>query len=296
MKKFILLATVLIIGFSSGFSQENSEKSKATKPKKEAPKLIKDAFADIILINNQTSEVLRKNTLQMEIQHRFGRMNQGFKVGNNFDLFGIFGPSNIRFGFNYGFTDRLTVGLGATKNYSLYNVQWKYKIFSQTETNGMPVSVTYFGNAAINISNNADFSTVSNRLSYFNQILISRKFNKKLSLQIAPSLSHFNIVDLGRYEDISHYNLGVSFSGRYKFSAQSSFIFEYSHPLTVSESVDTKPDLGIGIEFATRSHAFQVFVSTANAIINQRNVVYNTMDFTKGDMQIGFNIIRRWNF
>lgn len=296
MKKFILLATILIIGFSSGFSQENSEKSKATKPEKEAPKLIKNAFADIILINNQTTEGLRKNTLQMEIQHRFGKIDQGFRLGNNFDLLGIFGPSNIRLGINYGLTDKLTVGIGATKNNSLYNVQWKYKIFQQTETNKMPVSVTYYGNAAINISVNSDFSTVSNRLSYFNQLLISRKFNKQLTLQIGPSVSHFNIIDLDRFPDISHYNFGVLFSGRYKFSAQSSFIFEYSHPLTISESVGTKPDLGFGVEIATRTHTFQLFVSTANAMINQRNVVYNNLDFTKGDMQFGFNIIRRWNF
>ncbi len=82
----------------------------------------------------------------------------------------------------------------------------------------------------------------------------------------------------------------------YKFAAVASFIFEYAQPLTISESVGTKPDLGVGIEIATRSHAFQLFVGTANAIINQRNVVYNYLDFTKAEMHLGFNITRRWNF
>ena len=175
--KLILVAIAIIIGISSGFSQENPEDSKTTKPK-ESPKLIKDSFEDIILINNQTSEVLRKHTLQIEIQHRFGRIDQGFQEGNNFDLFGIFGSSNIRLGFNFGLTDRIMIGIGGTKNNNLYNVQWKYKLFRQAESKGMPVSVTYYGNAAINISSNPDFLTVSKRLSYFHQILISRKFNK----------------------------------------------------------------------------------------------------------------------
>ena len=91
-------------------------------------------------------------------------------------------------------------------------------------------------------------------------------------------------------------NFSVCFSGKYKFAAVASFIFEYAQPLTISESIGTKPDLGVGIEIATRSHAFQLFVGTANAIINQRNVVYNYQDFTMGEVHLGFNITRRWNF
>jgi len=293
--KLFLVAITIMIGFSSGFSQENPEDSKTTKPK-ESPILIKDSFEDIILINNQTSEVLRKHTLQMEIQHRFGSINQGFQEDATFDFFGIFGPSNIRLGFNFGLTDRLMVGIGGTKNNNLYNVQWKYKLLRQAETKGMPVTVTYYGNIAINISKNSDFITFSNRLSYFHQILISRKFNKKLSLQIAPSISHFNIIDTTRYQDISHDNFSICFSGRYKFAALTSLIIEYTQPFTISESVGTKPDLGIGVEIGTRSHTFQIFVGTANAIINQYNVVYNNQDFTKGEVHLGFNIMRRWNF
>lgn len=293
--KHILVAIAIIFSFSSGFSQDIPEKSKTSIPK-ESPKLVRTSFEEIILINNQTSEVLRKNTLQMEIQHRFGKIDQGFQEGNNFDLFGIFGSSNIRVGFNFGLTDRLTIGIGGTKNNSLYNIQWKYKLFRQTETKEMPVSVTYYGNTAINISVNPDFITVPKRLSYFHQIIISRKFTNKLSLQIAPSLAYFNLVDSTRYQDISHTNLSVCLSGRYKFSALASFIFEYTQPFTISESVGTKPDLGVGIEIATRSHAFQLFVGTASAIITQRNVVYNYQDFTMGEVHLGFNITRRWNF
>ncbi len=35
----------------------------------------------------------------------------------------------------------------------------------------------------------------SDRLSYFHQILIARKVTDKLSVQVAPSLSHHNVVN-----------------------------------------------------------------------------------------------------
>lgn len=293
--KLILVVFAIMIGFNSGFSQESPEYPDTIKTK-ESTELVKDSFEEIILINNQTSEVLRKHTLQMVIQHRFGSVKQGFQEGANFDLLGIFGSSNIGLGINFGLSERLMLGVGGTKNNNLYYVQWKYKIFGQRETRGMPVTITYYGNAAINVSANSEFVTFSNRLSYFHQILISRKFGRNLSLQIAPSYSHFNLVDSTRFQDISHDNFSVCISGRYKFAALSAIIFEYTQPLTISESVGTKPDLGIGFEIGTRSHAFQLFISTANAIINQRNVVYNNLDFTKGEVNLGFNITRRWNF
>lgn len=293
--KLIIVTIALIIGFGSGYSQENTGDGKKSKTK-EAPKLAKNTFDNVILINNQTTEVLRKNALQMVIQHRFGRMDRGFKPDNSFDLFGIFGPSNIRVGFNFGITDRLMVGIGGTKNNNLYNLQWKYQILRQTKTAGMPVSVAYYGNTAINITKSNDFTTFSERLSYFHQILIARKFNRKLSIQIAPSVAHFNIVDSTRFQDISHDNFSLGISGKYAFGAQTAVIFEYTQPFTISESIGTKPDLCIGIEIATGGHSFQIFISTANSIINQRNLVYNNRDFMKGEIQLGFNILRRWNF
>lgn len=293
--KLIIVTIALIIGFGSGYSQENTEDGKKSKTK-EAPKLAKNTFDNVILINYQTTEVLRKNALQMVIQHRFGRMDRGFQPDNSFDLFGIFGPSNIRVGFNFGITDRLMVGIGGTKNNNLYNLQWKYQILRQTKTAGMPVSVAYYGNTAINITKSNDFTTLSERLSYFHQILIARKFNRKLSLQIAPSVAHFNIVDSTRFQDISHDNFSLGISGKYAIGAQTAVIFEYTQPFTISESIGTKPDLGLGIELATGGHSFQLFIGTANSIINQRNLVYNNRDFTKGEIQLGFNILRRWNF
>ena len=289
------IVTVFLLIGGPVFCQDTAGNKEAEQQKKEV-KLIKNTFEDGLLINNQTIEVLRKNTLQFEIQHRFGRIDKGFEEGQNFDLFGILGTSNIRIGLSYGISDKITLGIGGTKNFGLYNLQWKYKILSQAETGGMPVSLAYFGNFVTNTTSSDYFKRTIDRFSFFHQIIIARKFTKKLSLQIAASVSHYNIIDTVSYSDMKHDNFSICFGGRYNISAQGAILFEYTHPLTVSDILGTKPDLGIGFEISTRSHVFQLFIGTANGIINQRNVVFNTNDFTKGEMGIGFNITRNWNF
>ena len=50
----------------------------------------------------------------------------------------------------------------------------------------------------------------------------------------------------------------------------------------------------LGWEINTATHTFQIFVANYNQIINQRNLVFNTNDFTKGDYLVGFNITVRF--
>ncbi len=61
-----------------------------------------------------------------------------------------------------------------------------------------PVSVTYYGNMAYDTRKDADksiFKYESQRMSFFNQLIIARKVTDKLSIQVAPSVSHQNSVD-----------------------------------------------------------------------------------------------------
>jgi len=103
---------------------------------------------------------------------------------------------------------------------------------------------------------------------------------------------------------MNHDVIGVGFNGRVKFSPQSSFIFQYDIPLnikSISEQIDfeaAKPNFGIGYEVSTSTHAFQVFISTADGILQQDNYMYNTNDVSNGfsDLMIGFTITRLWSF
>jgi hypothetical protein len=54
-------------------------------------------------------------------------------------LYGIYAPSNIRLGFNYGITSKLTVGFGTEKNNKMQEFLLKYAILSQNRGGTIPV-------------------------------------------------------------------------------------------------------------------------------------------------------------
>jgi len=261
-----------------------------------AREYVRATFENGVVINNQTVENPGKKSLDFMIQHRFG------VIKDEKDLFGLFAPSNIRLGLTYGITDKLSAGLGATKNKTLYDLQWKYIILKQTKQKGIPVSICYYGDVAKSampddyfLNSESGFKS-SYKLSYFHELLIARKINNKISLQIAGTYSHFNIIDSGYGQ---HDFYGASFVGKYKFSPQSSVLVEFDYPMNVSgidESLKPKPNLGIGFEVSTGSHQFQVFICTADAIINQETRVFTKNDFTNKDILLGFNITREWGF
>ena len=90
------------------------------------------------------------------------------------------------------------VGFGSTKNGMIQDFNLKYGLLQQTRNGKIPVSVTYFTDMAIETEDKEEElpnGRSSDRLSYFHQIIVSRKFNDKLSVQVAPSLSHYNVVE-----------------------------------------------------------------------------------------------------
>lgn len=131
-----------------------------------------------------------KGTLEMDIQHRFGVVNNGYD-----DFYGVFAPSNIRLGFSYTFIENLQLGFGLTKERLQWDFNAKYALFRQAESGGWPFSLTYFGNFVVDTRGKENFVTGTDRLSYFNQLIFARKLTDRISIQVAPSLSHFNNVE-----------------------------------------------------------------------------------------------------
>ena len=298
MKLITALILIIYLICPSPLNAQNKPEGEVEK-KKVVKKPMKHTFENTLLINSQTTETLKKRTLQFGIQHRFGRIDQGMQEGNNFDLFGLLGVANIRIGLNYGITDRLSIGLGATKKNYVYDLRWKYKILAQTKKVGMPITLTYFGNVAVATIRSDDYKTFANRLSYFHQLMIARKITKSLSLQLSPSLSYFNLVDTLAGKKVEHLNFGMSLGGRIKVSPSGSIMFEFNQPITISDYGDgkkTQPGIAIGYEIDTRGHGFQLFITNAINLIDQYNMVENTNDFFNGEIFIGFNISRNWNF
>jgi Membrane bound beta barrel domain (DUF5777) len=316
----------------------------------EAPakvKPVKNTFQSVWISDNQTVMVPVKGTMEMDIMHRFGTWNNGYE-----DFWGFFAPSNIRIGVSYVPINKLNVGIGFTKTTAavipqagissvsgpLWDGNLKYSIITQTKGK-YPVSVSYYVNAAFNTKdiglkylfnedpNHDIYRYSSNRLSYFHQILIARKVTDKLSVQVAPSLSHQNTVN-GYFTKLNDSTLkinksmkfdhfAVALSARYKLTNVTSLMINYDQPITKHATSNPNPSFSFGVEFTTSSHSFQLFFTNFYYLTPATNNMYNSNNpFTHTDHStndpetpadestkvkgnrflIGFNITRLWNY
>lgn len=281
-------------------------------PRKEKP--VKNTFESTWIIDDQTVMVPVKGTLQFDIMHRFGTLGNGYQ-----DLDGLFAPANIRLGINYAPINNLFLGIGLTKTDMLWDGNAKYSIIKQTPGKS-PVSITYFGDLAYDTRfdpTHTIFTYTTDRISSFNEIIIARKINDKLSLQAAATLSHQNAVQgfytkndstgVKVFQEMLHDQFGLNLAGRYKISDGTAIIIDYDQPLSTEPTDNPHPNLAFGFEFTTSGHTFQVFMGNYqylnqqhNAFFNQNNPIpYTDANGNKvkgGQFCIGFNITRLWNF
>lgn len=289
-KKILLFLSVCFL--SDGLLAQDTTETQAVKKAKP----VKNTFGSLWLMDNQTVMVPVKGTLQMDIQHRFGTVDNGKK-----DLWGVFAPSNIRLGLGYAPINKLYVFAGITRERMQIDLSAKYALFQQTPGT-IPVSVTYFTNMVIDARDKSNFRFGAHRLSYFHQLLIARKVTDKFSAQVAPSLSWFNNVEgyVSSNSEIknkmNNVHFAISVLGRYKVSQKSAIIVGYDQPLTQHPTNNPHPNISFGFETNTSSHAFQVFAGNYYSIVPQSNNVFNQNDFRDGQFVIGFNITRLWNF
>ncbi len=259
-------------------------------------KPVKNTFGGVFIMDNQSVMVPVKGTLEMAIQHRFGSVDNGKK-----DLYGLFAPSNIRIGMSYVPVKKLMVGAGVTKERMQVDMFAKYALLQQTPGK-YPVSVSYFGNVVIDARDKSNFRNSVDRFSYFNQLIIARKITENFSVQIAPGFSWFNNVEAyvnskgAILEKMHNYHFAFSVAGRYKISEKSAITAGYDQPLTQHPTNNPHPNIALGFETTTSSHAFQVFAGNYYGIVPQSNNMFNQNDYTKGQFVIGFNITHLWNF
>lgn len=272
-----LIAGLTLLVLSPVLNVNAQEEEKDNRP-------IRPPFETIGLIENATTVNLYKGGLNLEIQHRFSEIKEIS------DLFGIYGSANTRLAMNYGITDRIMAGFGTTRDYKLQDFEWKVAIMTQTRSNSMPLSLSYYGNAVIDARSKDNFGPedqykFSHRLSYLTQLIASHKVGP-VSMQIIPSFAYFNAVANG----YNNMNFALSFGARAQVLGSSSIILEYDQPLTQHEALEVDPGLSFGVEIGTSTHSFRVFVTNYTAIVKQYNLFLNTNDPWAGEFRFGFNI------
>ncbi|MBT8327436.1 MAG: hypothetical protein KJP21_06915 [Bacteroidia bacterium] len=289
-----LVASICMLLPNQSFAQDHNEDTVIQISIHSRPlQRIGNTFESIWLIDNQTTQVPLKKTMELDILHRFGTVQNGYS-----DLLGLYAPSNIRIGFGYVPLDNFMVGVGFTKEKLLWDLNYKYALIKERGAKPAPVSVTYFGNVAADTRSEDNFTKTSDRFSYFNQLMVSKKVTRDFSAQISLNHSHMNVVEAyindanEQVAKMKNDHLSFSVLARYKISSATAFIADFDQPITNHHMNNPYPNISAGVEIATPLHAFQVFAGNYQSIVPQFNNVHNSFNYADGAFLFGFNITR----
>lgn len=257
---------------------------------------VASAFKSLKIVNLESTKLAAKGDFYFIVAHRFGFIDKGFD-----DFFGL-DNANTQLKFLYGVNDWLTVHIGRSGFQETYDLAAKYRLYAQKE-NGFPVTVVGFNSVAINSElKEEDFPKLQfeNRLSYVAQVLISRKFSEKLSLEIAPSVFHENtlrdLLDdnnaliLPNPQDNTQFAIGLG--GRYKLTNRWSVNVDYAAHLNRASQSNYKNPLSIGVDLETGGHVFQMHFTNAQAMHETGYLGQTVGDWSDGKIAFGFNLVR----
>jgi len=244
-------------------------------------------FIDTRIVNGQSVETNASGIAKFIISHRFGRLNTGA-----YELFGL-DESTIRIGLDYGVTDFLTVGLGRSSFQKTYDgfakVRWLRQSHGERQ---FPFTVSSFHSTAINTLRDPfpqKETEFSERVAYVHQLLIARKVNDDLSIQLMPSFVHRNLV-IG--EDSEHDILSLGGAVRYQVAKHWALSAEYYHDVLDRLDPNRFNPIALGVEIETRGHVFQFQFGNARGMIENYFIAETAGDVTAGDIHFGFNITR----
>jgi hypothetical protein len=251
------------------------------------PDLAYGTFKGTMILNGQSVEVPGKADLHFIVSHRFGQVNQG--------LYGFFGldQGTTRLGLEYGLFDLASLSLGRSTYEKTVDAGLKVKLLRQQKgIRNIPVTVTLYGSAFIKTLEwevPERENLFSSRLSYAAQLLIARKFSRRLSLQLSPSFIHINLVP-EREDQNNIYSVGAG--GRYKITPKFSLNGEYFYLVPGETAEDFTNSLSVGFDIEAGGHVFQIIATNTQAMFAREFIAGTEGKWSEGNIFLGFNIYR----
>jgi hypothetical protein len=271
-----------------------------------------ETFSATRVINNNSIETLEGKTMLFYVTHRFGDFYT--EEGNVIhELFGLDQATDIVIGLDYGITNNITIGAGRAKGAGQQRELWyghvKYKFLSQTTDNKIPVSMSLYANAVVSGAKKLSGSDESagyiekgvHRFSYFTELIIARKFNPWFSLQVSAAYLHRNKVPYADENNMVAFGAAT----RIKVSKVVAFLLETYIPVSdfrlnekhqEDRGVDFPYDIpfGVGIEFKTGKHVFDINFTNAEGILPNDFIPYSQKSWLDGGFRFGFTISREF--
>jgi hypothetical protein len=249
-------------------------------------------FKSTRIVNGHSIERMRKKQLEFRISHRFDQINTG-----SYNFYGL-DYGKIHLALEYGLTDWLEAGIGRSSYDKTYDGFGKVSILRQSKgVKNIPVHLSYlFSTEYISSNTNPLMTNSFSRMSYIQQILIARKINENMSIQLTPTFIHRNLVPT-EIEKNDLFSLGIG--GRYKLSKRIALNVEYYYVYRANASslpVTYYNPLSFGIDIETGGHVFQIMVTNSQAMREGGFIGKTTGSWTDGGIHPGFNISRSFSF
>ena len=243
-------------------------------------------FKGTRIINQQSVELPAAGVGQFVVGHRFGALNDR-------PLYNLFGldVAQIRFEYSYSPVPWLNVGAGRSSGSKTYDGFAKVRFTRQSSGTGFnwPFTAAFYTSATIVTTPFSDGFAhyFTDRMAYTHQLLVARKFNESLSLQLAPTLVHFNLVQTAAEPNDQW---GLALGGRYKLTQRMALTSEAMlrfHPI---DGYSTP--LSVGVDIETGGHVFKFHLTNARSMADPQWMMQTPGQWGKGDIFLGFNISR----
>jgi len=268
-------------------------------------------WKDTRLIDAQTTKIPAPAVMEFRIMHRFGDVggngNGGFHTLYGFDI-----ASDILFSFEFGIVKNLMIGISRSKQQELIDLTAKYKFLTQ-KVDGMPISAAIYEDIGTSPQVNASFYSgapantppnFADRISYFSELIVDRRFNDHISIELLGGLSHRNYVlanvnaDNNATDENNIPFAGIA--GRFMFNKHSGIVFDYYYLFSQYRTNNTASPyslpFSIGYEVETGGHVFEINFTNAS-FLDENNIIPNTQSsWLKNEgFKLGFSISRVFN-
>lgn len=254
-----------------------------------APENVFSTFKATRISIGHSVETRKKGALEISFMSRYWDVPQ--ESSNSF----IADRMTARFGLDYAFTDKFTIGIGGAAPSGIFDTFFKYRLLQQkVDGSGSPFAMTLLqtGTYRSRQTSTPQYETDSettffDKTGFTTQLLIARKLTSDFSLQVSPTFIHRGYSN-NRVDDPNHFALG--FGGRYKVGNHVSIVSEYYYVANELESVETFGAFSLGANWEVGSVMLQFKMTnnpvfTEDTFITQTRRNFNTRD---GNFFFGF--------
>ena len=202
---------------------------------------------------------------------------------------------STRYGLDYSFSDSFTFGLGYTNHDKITDGFAKYKLLKQrADSRKGYVSITLvqgFSHRKFETTGGNIYqpvTTSSDNYAFTSQVLVARKINSELSLQITPTFIHRKANSLN---DDTNNQFAVGFGGRHKIGGHASIVSEYFYVANPIESVETYNAFMVGVNWELSLLLLQFQVTNARSFVEDTFITQTKNNFNAkdGNFHFGFN-------